>query len=206
MRNEEKLYLAIGEIDDGLIEEAGASYKKPFPVKKIVAAAACVVLVTVAAIGVPNMFNLMDKGGNMEGDMAPGMNGGSAGFPENGGSEIPKNDVIEGDIGRLTLLESNGASFTFLLNVYLPSSVPIDIYLESIDGIAVYTTAENVTGASVYRPTVLVDGEVSDRLPGEIGEYEVTISFDGIDELDVRWKRYFTVYSFGPFEHGLDID
>lgn len=206
MRNEEKLYLAIGEIDERLIEEAGSAYKKPFPIKKMVAAAACVVLVTVAAIGVPNMFNLMDKGGNMGGDMAPGMNGGSAGFPENGGSEIPENGVLVSDIGKLTLLETSDMSFTFRLEVYLPTSLPIDVYLYSKDGSTVYTTAENVSTSSVYRPTILIDGEAAERLPGEIGRYEVTISFEGIEELDLQWQRYFTIDNFGPFEHGLELD
>nr|MBE6544864.1 hypothetical protein [Oscillospiraceae bacterium] len=200
MRNEEKLYLAIGEIDERLIEEAGSAYKKPLPIKKMVAAAACVVLVTVAAIGMSDMFLLMGNNGNSGGDMAPGMNGGSA------ESEIPENGVLVSDIGKLTLLETSDMSFTFRLEVYLPTALPIDIYLYSKDGSTVYTTAENVSTSSVYRPTILIDGEAAERLPGEIGRYEVTISFEGIEELDLQWQRYFTIDNFGPFEHGLELD
>ena len=214
MRNEEKLYLAIGEIDERLIEDAGAAYKKPFPIKKFVAAAACVAIVTVAAIGMSNMLDLMDKGGNLGGGMAPEMNGSAA--PEFGGDdspsegEVPENDVLISDIGILTLIESDGKSFRFHLNITLPTYLPIDVYLYSKDGKAVYTTADSINDTesltSIYRPIILVDGEEAERLPGEIGEYVVTISFEGIAELDYDWRSYFTINNFGPFTHGMELD
>ena len=197
MRNEEKLYLAIGDVDESLIEEASAPYKKQkMPAKKIIAIAASAAIVSVAVIGTAGLLNM--GLGNMKGD--------SNYAPEDFGGDMnesaPNDNVLISDIGRLELIENEGESFTFILEIYAPTSLPIDVYLYSKDKSAVYTTAQSAEAAEIYRPRVTVDGEAAERLPGEVGEYTVTISFDGIHEKDIDWQYFFTVDNFGPIKHG----
>ena len=197
MKNEEKLLLGIGEISEDIIAEASAEYKRKFILNKkalSIAASVAVVALTIALL--PGLllgrFNKNDAGG----DAAPEMNGGMM----NGSA-----DVREEDFGSLIYngRKSDGTySFTLIIVTEAPS--PIDIYLYSQDNSVVYTTAQSVSGvAEIRRPTITVNGESESALPTTVGEYEIAIGFDGLEDT-INWKNLFRVGTFGDY-HRKDI-
>ena len=211
MRNEEKLYLAISEVDDALIAEASAPYKKnTVTPMKILAVAACAVIITVGAIGaltldlgskgmagdsapesdMPNMYGTINPDYNAPGkddeENAPGDDG-----CENVGS------IIVGEAGSLTMIHGDGVSFSFKLRITKPQHNQLNVYLYSIDKSIVYSTAYVDEASCVYRPTILVDGKPADNLPTDVGEYYVTISFDGKNEINTVWENCFSIEGIG---------
>lgn len=198
MKAEEKLYLAIGEIGDDIIKEASEPYKKPLISRRTVAVAASLALVTVTAftagsILLSGLTNIGDMGGNSAAPEYGGNNSGDS-------AEIPGDDLLISDIGNIEVVDrGDGSVFTLILTITAPTDLPINVYLYSTDGSVLYTTATEVSDEDVEevrRISITVDGEVCDAIPTEIGKYEITLSFDGMEEYG--YKSYFTVDNFGP--------
>ena len=197
MKNEEKLLLSIGEISDDIIAEAEAPYKRRLaPTKKTLAIAASVAVVAVGITLLPGLLEgSFDK--NSGGNSAPEMNGGMDGTEMNF-------DISETTHGILECIErTDGYSFNFKLTLYADLKSPLDVKLKSQNGSVVYTTEDASTeGVEVRRPTITVNGEVKQNLPTAAGEYDITISFDGM-EADKKWQSKIFFTDFGPF-HRFD--
>ena len=194
MKSEEKLLLAIGEIDESIIAEASADYKRKFVFnKKALAVAASVAVVAVTISMLPGLLlGRLDKDA-AGGDAAPEMNGGML---ESG------KDVRVESYGSLTYNgKKSDDKFSFTLIIVTDATSPIDIYLydNDPDVSIVYTTANNMpSDMEVRRPTITVNGEAASALPTTAGEYEITINFDGLEET-VKWNNLFKVGDFGDF-------
>ena len=200
MKNAEKLLLGIGEISEDIIAEASAEYKRKFTLNKktlSIAASVAVVALTIALL--PGLllgrFGKNDAGGNA----APEMDGTMSENEEN-------LDISETSAGRMECVEKiDGYKFSFTLTLYADLSSPLDVTFESIDKSIVYTTKDSVADAAEKRkPTITVNGEATDSLPTKAGDYDITISFDGMEE-DVSWFKYINVTEFGLFFR-FDID
>ena len=202
MKSEEKLYLAIGEIDDQLIAEASVPYKKGAPIGKIIAIAASAAIVTVAVAAGAGLFDAGIKS-DMANDAAPPPEDSNMDQEAAPGSS----NIIESDIGILIPNYSTKNSYTFKLIIIAPTELPLDVYLYSQDKSALYTTA-SVTDEDIqlYKVKVTVDGEEAERLPGEIGEYDITITFPNLDESGIEWSNYFTIDNFGPIKPDIDFN
>ena len=192
MKNEEKLLLAIGEISDDIIAEAETPYKRRLvPTKKTLAIAASVAVV---AVGIALLPGLLPRP-KFDAGMAapPEMNGGASGGEVN-------LDVSERDCGRLECTgRTDGHTFSFTLTLYSDLTSPLHVTLKSSDGSVAYTTEEGVSvDTEIRRPTVTVNGEVQQNLPTTAGEYEITISFDGMEE-SKEWQSYINFTEFGIF-------
>lgn len=207
MTNEEKLYLAIGEIDDALIEEAGGDYvRKNNYTKRLIAIAASAAIVTVAVIGSSRFFDASlknDMAGDAPGDYEPNMKpGANEGYgPESSASGTDGSgdtDNATDGTSYAALKSINATNLTLKLTICEDMQSPIDVYLYSADKSVVYTTAKDADEGNVRRPTVIVNGEIADGLPYESGSYEVKIIFDGIDALDVEWEKYLFIDGFAP--------
>ena len=186
MKNEEKLLLAIGEISDDIIAEASSPYQiNRIPFKRAAAIAASVAVVT---IGVTLLSGIFAKkfDANLSGGSAPNMNGAMEG------------DCSEPRIGSLVYMGKSGDnSFNFILTLDTTGSV--NILLKSTDGNIFYTTDEATpNGVEIRRPTITVNGELSDSLPSLPGEYDITISFDEMED-NVEWNKYITIDPFGRY-------
>ena len=192
MKNEEKLLLAIGEISDDIISEAEAPYKRRLvPTKKTLAIAASVAVV---AVGITLLPGLLPRPKFDVGDAAPPeMNGGANGGKVN-------LDVSETGCGRLECTgRTDGHTFSFILTLYTDLNFPLDVTFKAKDGSIVYTTEEGVSvDTEIRRPTITVNGEAKDALPTLSGEYDITISFDGMEE-SREWQSYISFNKFGIF-------
>lgn len=203
MKNEEKLLLAIGEISDDIILEASTPYKRKFiPTKKTMAIAASIAVVTIGITLLPRLFDgVFDKnaGGSSAPEYGDGMNGAIGGGTEN-------LDISETSAGRMECVEkTDGYKFGFTLTLYADLVSSLDVTFESTDKSIIYTTKESIADSTeIRRPTITVNGEVATTLPIKAGEYDITISFDGMEQ-DVSWSRYINVTEFGLFFR-FDID
>lgn len=198
MKNEEKLLLAIGEISDDIILEASTPYKRKFiPTKKTMAIAASIAVVTIGITLLPRLFDGAFDKNNAGGSSAPeygdGMNGAIGGGTEN-------LDISETSAGRMECVEkTDGYKFGFTLTLYADLVSSLDVTFESTDKSIIYTTKESIAdNTEIRRPTITVNGEVATTLPIKAGEYDITISFDGMEQ-DVSWSRYINVTEFGLF-------
>lgn len=192
MKNEEKLLLAIGEISDDIISEVSEPYKrKPFPMKQTLAIAASLAVVVVG-VSLSGIFDArLDK--NMSGAAsAPELNDGHDG--SNGSGKF--DDVAY--LGAIAYVGKVGEN-SFAFNLSLNMDSPIHVTLKSLDGTVIYTT-ENISdeGVEIRRPTITVNGEAADALPSLAGEYDITITFDGMEE-NIEWSEYISINPFGDY-------
>ena len=184
MTNEEKILLAIGEIDDEIVAEASAPYKrKPLPAKQVLAVAASIAIV---AVGITLLPDLSKKSFDAVGNAAA--------------PEASNPDVSH--LGDIAYLGCEDGVYRFILD--LGENVgPIDVTLKSLDGSVVYTTEptdasnDSSSDVEIRRPTITVNGVSVDALPTEPGEYEITISFDGVES--GKFASSFTVGQFGSY-------
>jgi hypothetical protein len=208
MTSNEKLYLAIGEIDDSLIEEASKPVKRTaIIIKRIGAIAACFIIGTSILLLSKTLFK-------PKGDMSPSSPDSNfapaPGAPGDGKEDesVDYLDKIYSDFGCLEQVYSDGVSFEFNLTLDIALDQPIEVYLYSKDGKTVFTTkiSENDSedtgnnGVTVLRPTILIGGVSANSLPKEAGRYRVSISFDGLDESEIDWNSYFHIDGFGPIK------
>ncbi|MBP3401670.1 MAG: hypothetical protein J6K85_01275 [Clostridia bacterium] len=193
MKNEEKLLLAIGEISDDIISEVSEPYKrKPFPMKQTLAIAASLAVVVVG-VSLSGIFDArLDK--NMSGAAsAPELNDGH--YDGSNGSGKFDDVAYLGAIAYVGKVGENSFSFNLSLNM----DSPIHVTLKSLDGTVIYTT-ENISDEDVEirRPTITVNGEAADALPSLAGEYDITITFDGMEE-NIEWSEYISINPFGDY-------
>ena len=188
MTNEEKLLLAIGEISDDIILEASTPYKQSIINKKSLTIAASIAVVAVGIGILPLALGNAFGNGASGGNSAPEMGGDSS----NGSLDIREESF--GSLSYHGRLDDNTYSFTLL--IMTEASEPIDVTLYSKDDSVVYTT-KDVTpdGVIVRRPVITVNGEVQDKLPTEVGAYDITISFDGMEDS----ADFSTIYEVGIF-------
>lgn len=199
MKNEEKLLLAIGEISDDIILEASTPYKRKFiPTKKTMAIAASIAVVTIGITMLPRLFDgVFDKnaGGSAAPEYGDGMNGMQGDL-----------DIREADFGYLVYTGKVAENtYSFKLVIITKPDEPIDVRLYSKDKSIVYTTADNAEdGITVRRPTITVNGERSDKIPTDVGDYEIEISFDNLEK-DIKWDTTFDMGVFHLFHrHSFD--
>lgn len=194
MKNEEKLYLALGEIDDSLIEEATTPIKRSGKVIKIIAIAASGYILTTAALasaGIGLLLNGEIKDSQSSGsDMnaAPPPYGGST-APDYSPEANPDDSVTNGkyfysDFGLVTLKGKVGNQIFLTLEIFRESDSLLHVSSYSKSGAIISSTNP---GASVdLMPIIFVDGRQSDSLPSEVGVYSVSIIFpDESDDNDV---------------------
>ena len=188
MTNEEKLLHAIGEISDDIIWEASTPYKQSLINKKSLTIAASIAAVAVGISILPlalgNAFDKGAAGGNSAPEMGTDSSNGSL-------------DIREESFGSLAYhgrLDENVYSFTLLIMSEAPEAIDVTLY--SKDGSILYTTADDTPeGVVVRRPVITVDGVAQDKLPTEVGAYDITISFDGIENS----TEFSTIYRVGIF-------
>lgn len=191
MKNEEKLLLAIGEISDDIISEVSEPYKrKLFPMKRTIAIAASLAVVVIGVSFISRMFGTgLDK--NMSG---------SASAPEsNGGHYGDVSDKVDSAyLGAIAYVGKVGEN-SFAFNLSLNMDSPIHVTLKSLDGTVIYTT-ENISdeGVEIRRPTITVNGEAANALPSLAGEYDITITFDEMEE-NIEWSEYININPFGDY-------
>ena len=189
MKSEEKLLFAIGEISDDIIAEASTPYRKSIINRKSMTIAASIAAIAIGIGILPlALGNSVDKAG---GNSAPEMGGDST----NGHL-----DISEEEFGTLTYhgrLDENTYSFTLLITDEAPERIDISLY--SKDNSIVYTTADEAEdGVTVRRPTITVDGVAKDSLPTEIGTYDITVSFEGLED-SIEWSTVYQVGTFGYY-------
>lgn len=204
MKNEEKLYLALGEIDDSLIEEATTPIKRSGKVIKIVAIAASGYILTTAALASAGIGLLLNGGMVGNKDSAPSFddiyNDGSS-RPNYGGSSSngspapnepensPGDSATDGryfysDFGLITLKAKVDNQIFLTLEIFRESDSLIHVSSYNKYGMIISSTDPE---ASVdLMPIILVNGRQSDSLPSEVGVYSVSIIFpDESDDNDV---------------------
>ncbi len=168
-----KLALALGEIDDALIEEARTPYPIFMTTKRLVTLAATllvVIVVGIAAIALAPVFApTKDAGGDETSSDAGSENNGVYGV---------------GDVARLgdssiVLIDKTNGKYTFLLTLS-KDITSLDIYIygytQSMENIVATTSAKLPEGyEKVDMPKILVNGKESSTLPKNAGTYTVTI-------------------------------
>ena len=187
MKNEEKLYHAIGEIDETLIVDAYIPIKKaPGPFAKYLVSAACVLIIGAISVVVYALFDFLflpNKGGNMAppymeevgNDAAPDINYPNFDDSNEDAGMKPNNNMFYSNIGSLMLLGRDENKFNFILNISSPSEDPIHVYI--------YDKEDNKIGSSnsvdelTSSPIIYVDGKEADCLPSKIGVYYINIIF-----------------------------
>ena len=192
MKNEEKLYLGIGEIDEQLVKEAAEAYTPRIPtVYKGLAIAASVAIISVVTVLGGVLFSApkgSDKGNAPESSPGKEYDG------------IFDSTTTRGSlITNIELIDELKISFN--LTVTGSNSAPIVLTLtgeytgenEMVEH-AVCTTAEDTENYKLaLTPYYTVNGVRADALPTEIGEYEVTVDFSITKEYDVLWEDFISI-------------
>lgn len=195
MKNEEKLLLAIGEISDDIVAEASAPYERKYmPVNKVMAIAAGIALITVSVALLPRIFSvglIKDAAGNAA---APEMNGGMS--MDGSYSDCTDiNGIYLGSLEYVGRVGENSLRFKLTLN----STAIAHLSFKSADNSIVYTTKDvTVENTEIRRPTITVNGEAAEALPSQPGEYDITISFEGMED-NIEWCDYITFDRFGRY-------
>ena len=195
MRAEEKLYLAMSEISDEIVEEASTPYKKPsFLQTGIVKAAAilvCASVLLITATTLPTIFSA--KGG-----ASPELNNGSDGSGVVGSAAPEFTDA--GIYLANVQYDKENARYTFKL-IVAEYHEKLDIYIYGLiddDGDKVpviCTTSDELIGdyARVVRPIITVNGEMCENLPTAIDVYDVIVDMSETDLENVDWTN--TIYT-----------
>lgn len=186
MKSTEKLYLAIGEIDEKLIEEATSPVKKiAIPIRRFITIAASIVIICTVAIASLNYLGdlfLPKNGGNAA--VPPTESEDNIAAPDFGGSnnkddELLGNNMFYSDIGSLMLVGREGNKFSFILNLISPTDTPIHIH--SYDEKDNKISSSDSTSGLANSPIIYVDGKEVDSLPCEMGIYYLNIVFPNWD-------------------------
>ncbi len=200
MKNAEKLYYAIGEIDDNLISEASVPYKKAGQIAKRIVKAASITIVTTLFILVSLVGGLLLGTGGFK-DAAPdkneayGPNGGMAPTPPEDGNAGDESSWLSSSYGRIRLDTVTYNSIGIYLYLSEDIDAPIDFTLYSKDKTIAYSTIENAA-ETVYKPSVYVYTLDSTEMPTEKGGYRIFIYFGNMSE-DVEWENYVEFKDFG---------
>ena len=201
MKNEELLYLAIGEIDEELIKEASAPYKKGIPkLYKKLTIAASVTIVSAAVIAGAMMAGApsLDKSGS-----SPDCN--NAGSPYEDFESL-LTDNAGNSISEIKLLDEYTVSLRLRILSELTTPYELTMIGYSLSGdhsrIAICTTGTpSVEYDTVLSPTITVNGAPSAALPTSVGEYEITVDFSVISEHDFIWDDFLSINDYKYFIH-----
>ncbi len=201
MTNEEKLLLAMGEIDDELISEASSAYKRRFtPLTRRLSVAASVVLVSAAVLAASELF--LPKA------FDTGFDGGNASPPfsestENSGCP-DGTEFLESEYGRIYNLRSIGDDkISFNLSLHSDCDTALDIYFYGINEsgmqelVATTDKSSEIYGYT-FPPVITVDGVIAEELPNTVGDYSVTIDFANISYAYSGVIINIQISSFGP--------
>ncbi len=217
-KKEDLLLLAIGEIDDDLIEEANEPYRKSkFWNTRAFATIAASLLVVIGIIAGSRLFDIplfdMNAGGNASppggGDFGGGVGSGDEGS-EDGSNETTGDDGLHNPItsitindGSLSLTDSGGYRYVFTLT--LTSEIErIDaiftMYLGSEEFIVATDGADLDGKSSIGTPRLYVDDVLSLSIPRTPGTYE--ISFDLSEYTDAGYSvgNRILISPFGYFD------
>lgn len=215
-KKEELLLLAIGEIDDDLIEEATVPYVRPriFTPKGISAIAASFILIIGIFLGIRNMdlFKFMDAYG---GNAAPeSSNNGTMDGNEEGSGNASGDYVGSGDLhdpvtsitidgGTLTLTDSGGYRYGFTLTV--TEQIPkIDaIFRVFRDGEEFTVSTEGAPhgyGEVIGSPNVYVNGVISSEIPTSPGVYEISFDLSEFTDNGYDIGNRILIEPFGTFD------
>jgi hypothetical protein len=190
MKNEEKLYLAIGEIDESLIKEASAPYKpRLHSVYKGLAIAASVAVISVVTV-LGGIFKDTSKG---DGDM----NSAPTTSPEGEFDEALEDSVSHKDKISDIVLEDE-LKVSFRLTITDEGNPPVELTVigkiingDSSSEYAICTTGDNKSGFKIaLSPSYTVNGIPTDKIPTEAGEYDITVDFSIIKNYDVLWEDF----------------
>ncbi len=199
-----KLALAMGEIDDALIEEARTPYPVFMTTKRLVTLAASllvVIVISIAAIALAPVFAPAD--GNSSGEDAGGDAGNS--------SIYGIGDVVNRGDSSIVLIDKTDDKYTFLMTLSEKIS-SLDIYLY---GYKVATPAEGnllmqivattaATAPDGYvkldMPKILVNGKES-ALPTEAGTYLITIDTSELKSEGCALHRFGITYFNAVFNY-----
>lgn len=212
MKSKEKLYLAIGQIDEKLIEEATTPVSKaPFVIKKIITIAASIFVVNTVVIISLGMMMISGLGGKHNGSP----NNPDYNYSEPNGSEAPNNgnnnesvppdNIIKSEIGKLVILDRNKNEFYLVLDIFIPTDTPLHINCYDDAGNIISSTDPSMN--SKNSPVIIVDGMTADSLPCEVGKYQVKIIFPELTDdnnnngsppdTNESKPKYFTIDNFG---------
>ena len=201
------LLLAIGEVDDDLIEEATVPSRHNLPIRKrtVGMLAACLAV----AIGIGSPGRLMNGGGDLNGSApeSSGSNNGSA-EDENSSNGGLFNPVLthSSENGEMTLTDSGGYRYTFNLTIteeHTPISAVFTLYRGAEIAYAVIGgyTNENISGDSIIgAPLLLVDGVEAEAIPTEPGEYEIYFDLSEFISSGYDVGNRVLIYPFGEFD------
>ncbi|MBQ8302314.1 MAG: hypothetical protein IJX97_02050 [Clostridia bacterium] len=195
MKNAEKLYYAIGEIDDNLISEASVPYKKAGQIVKRIVKAASITIVTTLFLFVSLVGGLLFGTGGFK-DAAPDSNGGAmAPAPPENGEADDESIWLSSSYGRIRLETVSHNSIGISLYLDEDIDTPIDFTLYSKDKAFAYSTVENAA-QTVYEPTVYVYTLDLTEMPTEKGYYRIFIYFGNMSE-EIEWENYVEFDDFG---------
>lgn len=200
-KKSERLFAAIGEIDDELLAEAERPIKRSFNFGRLAAIAACLI-VTVTAVMIirPNTGDFIGGSGNNAAppsEMGPEMNdppdGGVGDLPtdpgdnDNESSQRP-GESYEGDGVTVTVLSGTQNEMRLRITVTEEDAVKGIGFVAERDGVR-YVIGYGIDGVSVGRLKIAVDGyDAGERLPEAVGEYEAWVMIgeiaDGFEDLD----------------------
>ena len=202
MKSVEKLYLAIGEIDESIIKEASEPYNyQKNIVKRFSVIAAAVIIISAVSVISLGMFGSLMKGGQ---DAAPDMDWMPEGMPspapdfgENDESDNDggiNNEYIASDFGYLILTKYKNGCFSFDYTVFAQSASPV--YVKLYESGVLIGTSESTASGELKSIKLTVNGEICSTLPTSVGTYTVKIDVGEID-----WsKAYIHIDGFGPIK------
>lgn len=205
----ELLHNAMGDIDEELILEAEIPNKtlgymdflKPLGV-----CAAVFLLAFVSSFMVRNfggVNNDLGSGGGIFGD-ANGGNSNNAAPPNDAGTSSPDDRVFYTAGASLEILERSEGIYRFKL-VITEKQTEIQVtvkgegqneHSEPTSYISTTAPYAVLTETPTAPPKILVNGEASEAIPTDAGEYEITVDLTELDP-SVSWRNYFTVSPFG---------
>lgn len=198
MTKEEKLYLAIGEIDEMLVAEALSPYKKQIFTRHNLTIAASVMLATIVILAglkfLPIITGVKNDAMGGDANMAPDRG-------ESSDNSAGLYSTIETDFGTVTVIGNEYGKFiTLKLELYQDVS-PIHITLFGYADNKYYscTTNKNLTDYTILTPLIKVNGVPSDTLPTLKGVYDISIEFSDIEQVNVYWNDTFIIDGFGEF-------
>ncbi len=198
MNFNEKLLLAVGEIDDELIAKAEGYRARPYAaLRRNLSIAACLLIVSIGVVGAFRLFGpKFDMAG---GNMAPGAAGDKE---ENYMDGAMTNDSY----GSVEIVSREGGSrFTVYITLYeqverhdvIFRGSGTDQYGEPIFIISTTADYAELTHIPVAPPVLKVNGNVATTLPTEPGSYTVEIDVSHVVEAGYDLDDYFVLGIFG---------
>lgn len=200
---EMRLLRAIGEIDDKYVEEASVPYKRGtilsvFTSRKVGTIAASFI----AAVAVIVVFVFIQP-------KYDGIFGSAA-----GGSSAPDSELEDGTANNVAILYTDGAVLKLNGNTTMAYFLTLEISKEQAEidvtfigtdnrGTPVISTTSDIIPDGYTRvsaPQITVNGVVAEKLPCEVGSYDIEINISELIESGYILTEYFTITPFGEIK------